>query len=140
MCSELSADGRRIALCPDRDDSPVELWDFQTRRRTCALKASAASHAWSASFNPDGSRLAVGRANGDVEVWDTLTGRLYCSLHVLRSAVYDVCFSPDGSRLTAGGYHMGQVYQWVASSDAEIAAYQRAQQTKAVRQAKGGRK
>jgi WD40 repeat protein len=82
--------------------------------RSALLSAQALDHGGrfadapgglTAAISPDGTLVAVGRGNGDVELWDARThsprGR---SLHTGGQPVYTARFSPDGRLLaTASG-------------------------------------
>jgi WD40 repeat protein len=54
----------------------------------------------SASFSPDGTRLATGSLDGTARVWNTSTGDLIYISPVEQSDVAAVAFSRDGSRVT----------------------------------------
>jgi len=57
---------------------------------------------WTATFSPDGTRLAIGSALGYTRVWDTATWREAATLRGFLNAVDSVAFSPDGQRLATG--------------------------------------
>ena len=65
----------------------------------------------SVTFSPDGDRLATGREDGSVIVWDTATWQETLTLSGHTSAITDLAFSPDGLRLAAGSED-GQVSVW----------------------------
>lgn len=53
------------------------------------------------AFSPDGARLAVGTASGDVCVLDTRDGRTILALPFRDAAITAMDFSPDGTRIAA---------------------------------------
>ena len=72
----------------------------------------------SRAFSPDGVRIACGRVNGSVRVWDSATAQPHGRLMFHPSPVRAVAFSPgDGGRLLLAGCNDGTAWLWdVASS------------------------
>jgi WD40 repeat protein len=58
---------------------------------------------WTATFSPDGTRLAIASALGYARVWDTAAWREEATLRGFLNAVVSVAFSLDGQRLATGG-------------------------------------
>ncbi|KAJ7869306.1 quinon protein alcohol dehydrogenase-like superfamily [Mycena olivaceomarginata] len=56
------------------------------------------------AFSQNSDRVASGSAEGMVQIWDALTGKVQASLLGHRAAVTSVAFSQDGSRLISGSY------------------------------------
>ncbi len=57
----------------------------------------------SVSFSPDSQFLATGSRDGNVRIWDFVTGELYTTLVAHTGGVIDVSFSHDGKLLASGG-------------------------------------
>ena len=75
-----------------------------TTKRTIVLsKAAPGSFIGAAAWSPDGKRLAVGGANGQLTIFDPTTGhqmqRFGQPLHSITALTY----APDGMRLASGG-------------------------------------
>ena len=69
---------------------------------------------WAVAFNPGGTLLATGDADGTVQLWNLATGRPVATIHATTSSVYGVhavAFSPDG-KLLATGEADGTVRAW----------------------------
>jgi WD40 repeat protein/serine/threonine protein kinase len=80
----------------------VLVWDADTGARAITLSASPSAHRL--VFSPDGSRLAVGDADGAVAVWDVAARRALRSRRLHEKGALCLAFSPDGRRLaTASG-------------------------------------
>jgi hypothetical protein len=86
------------------------IWDLMTRQLIRTHPGLAGFHRQAQSdatepfwiaFSPDGERLATGRAEGTVSVWETQTGQEVFHLQGHFSPVRGVAFSPDGRRLVS---------------------------------------
>jgi WD40 repeat protein len=73
----------------------------------------------SASFSPDGRRLALGGADGTVRIWDMPSAQERAVFHENTGDVSHVVFSPDGKRLVSSSIR-GRVVLWDVMSGAEI--------------------
>ena len=73
------------------------LWDANTGKLVAALEGHTEAIR-SATFSPDGQRIATAAADDSARVWDAKTGNV---LRVLKHSdnVYTVRFSPDGTRV-----------------------------------------
>ena len=56
------------------------------------------------AWSPDGSRIAVGGAAPEVNVYDANTGKLVASAKGHTAGIYTVAFSPDGQTLATAGF------------------------------------
>ena len=86
-----------------RPDRPARLLG-RADRRALAPIASLPESVISLAYNPDGTRLAVGSASGEVRLWDAARFRPIGEPMRHQSAVRHVAFSPDGSRLASASY------------------------------------
>jgi WD40 repeat protein len=61
------------------------------------------------AFNRDGSMLAAGSDDGELQIWEVATRKLLHSLKVGWGDVSNPAFSPDGKLVAAGTYADGKV-------------------------------
>jgi eukaryotic-like serine/threonine-protein kinase len=103
-----SPDGRLIAtgsggqFYRGKGGSTVEFWDRETGQRLPTLHRTE-NVVWGLAFSPDGTELALGGTNPQVEVRDAHTGAVRWSKHepTLPQAM-SIAFSPDGKALAVG--------------------------------------
>lgn len=87
------------------EDLRTFLWHFLKRRASgdyVELQGHQGS-VYTAQFSPDGQRIASAGADGDVNVWDTNSGKLVATLPGSGFEINAVTYSPDGSWLAAVG-------------------------------------
>ena len=73
-----------------------------TNSRTSFLKEFAGNDAiYGVGISPDGSIIAGGTSEQNVELWDFATGKKLQTLTGNTGRVYDVYFSPDGKKLVS---------------------------------------
>lgn len=70
-----------------------------------------AADLFAVAFDPDGTRLVTGDADGGVTIWDYATGKALATRRGHEGKVYSVNFSPDSSRIVSGGED-GTVILW----------------------------
>ncbi len=66
------------------------LWTYQ-----------GSSSVFTAAWSPDGKHLALGEADGTVQVRNVVTGTIDFSVHGHTNAVWAVAWSPDGKRIAS---------------------------------------
>jgi WD40 repeat protein len=76
----------------------VAVVDTRSGRLVRGLRGAPA---WAAAFDPTSDRMAVGRANGRVELWNTKQWFSRDTVRFTGGQVVDVDFSPDGTQLAA---------------------------------------
>jgi dipeptidyl aminopeptidase/acylaminoacyl peptidase len=79
----------------------LRFWDLQNGTRINLLAAAPTNDVQSVVFSPDGNRLALGMENGEVSIWDFVTGRRLRSFHEHKKQISPLCFSHDGLRLAS---------------------------------------
>ncbi|MFY9343361.1 MAG: serine/threonine-protein kinase [Planctomycetota bacterium] len=107
----------RLAACPERLRGWEWHWLSGQRDRVFVQLQGCGWPVRSASFSPDGLRVATGVGDG-LQIWDTFDGeRLW---EVSGSDVSDsIAFSPDGRRLVTVGLATARL--WDASNGAKLA-------------------
>jgi WD40 repeat protein/serine/threonine protein kinase len=103
-----SPDGRLIAtgtggpFSAGRGGPNVELWDRETGQRRLTLRGTE-QRIWSLAFSPDGTKLAVGGTDPQIEVRDVQTGKIIWAKHEPQlPQAMSVAFRPDGQSLAVG--------------------------------------
>jgi eukaryotic-like serine/threonine-protein kinase len=102
---EISVDnlGRALDLlgeCPD----DLRGWEWYYLDRYCRIEPlvlRGTNDFHSVSFHPDGDRVAVGCADGTIEIWDLNTEKVVQRLPGHESHVYSVAFSTNPQRLAS---------------------------------------
>jgi WD40 repeat protein/serine/threonine protein kinase len=89
-----SADGRWLATCGGGD---MHVVDTTTWRSIF----SVGSRIRSLSFDPGGSRLAIGTASGDAAIWAVPDGKRIRHLREVGESVDRIAWSPDGALVVA---------------------------------------
>jgi WD40 repeat protein len=117
-----SADGRILALAGNRPG--VQFWDVETGIELESLEAGMGS-VRSATFSPDGKRLAVGtsksqRQRAIVAIWEWPARRRLADLGPFEGSINALAFSPDGSRLVIADAS-GQTLLWDVAAGRTLA-------------------
>jgi WD40 repeat protein len=121
----ISRDGKTLALGTHFTRGPsgaVRLWDLE-RDETVEVPPVLNDWATALAFSPDGRRLAVGTADGSVELWDVGDARRRVRLPLPPQTparyVAALAFSPDGGRLAAACWD-GTVKLWDVAARALV--------------------
>jgi len=84
----------------------LRFFDLQNGKQLDLLAAGPTNDVQSVVFSPDGNRLALGMENGQVSIWDFVTGNLLRRFqqHSASARIKVLCFSHDGLLLASGGF------------------------------------
>jgi WD40 repeat protein len=121
MSATFSPDGRRLATCSS--DRTVRLWQMdgispvpsgtsdppsvESRALAgtydaCQVLRGHSGEVFTASFHPDGTRLATAGRDRAIWLWDLTRGDDVARLQGHTSFVWSLAFSPDGKTLVSG--------------------------------------
>jgi WD40 repeat protein len=101
------------------DDVAVGTWNLSDGARIAALPLTGASGVTAVAFSPNGTTLATGDANGNIQLWNTATRQeTGVPMSSDTQPVDAVAFSPDGS-LVAAASSDGNVQVWSAATQQE---------------------
>ncbi len=78
----------------------IVVWDLNQARIRHRLKCDCGDQRC-VRFSPDGKQLLCGGRDGELRVWNSLTGEETASFHEHRGRVYTAAFSADGQRITS---------------------------------------
>jgi WD40 repeat protein len=103
------------------DGEAIALWDV--RDPSSPRKVATLPHqSGQATFNPDGTIMAIGNADGVPELWDVSDSSHPARIARLvghRGSAYRVAFSPDGRVLATGSYDKS-VRLWNLSATVDV--------------------
>ena len=89
---------------------------------TTFLTTQSASSVFSVAWSPDGKHLALGYADGSVQVCDATNGKKDFTVQGHSSHVWALAWSPDGKRLASASWdHTVQV--WDAGTGTSLLTY-----------------
>ena len=95
-----SSDGRLVANSGPYDHAgPIDVRDAITG--DCVAHFEGLYNG--VSFHPDSIRIAAGREDGGIDIFDVHTSRRVTRIEAHKGACWDLAFSPDGTRLASGG-------------------------------------
>jgi WD40 repeat protein len=118
----VSPDGRLLAAVSDSGEGGI--WETQSAQRVATLQGFVLGMT-SATFSPDGKRLAIGsNGNEAVKLWDVEGVHELLTLRGEGSIFVSVAFSPDGHTLAAANAN-GILHIWHPPSADDIACAER---------------
>jgi WD40 repeat protein len=94
-----SPDGEYFAASPDR--YALKIWSLRNGKLMQTIRTSFTGAVNSLAFAPNGLSIATGHYDGEIRVWNTLTGELILSLQT-PGVVESLAFSSDGTVLASG--------------------------------------
>lgn len=74
----------------------------QTNKKVMNVMKGHTSVVTSATFSPDGTKIAAGLWDKTIRMWDTATGSMLWTLEGHTSLVALVSFSPDSTKIASG--------------------------------------
>jgi WD40 repeat protein len=115
-----SPDGRLFAVTGSSQtgEGNATVWDAASRKRLYTLASFGGLEISTVAFSPDGSRIALGEADGTGGLWSTVTREQLASYLGPTSSVISMSFSPDG-RYVAAASSDGSTNVWRASGPEE---------------------
>jgi eukaryotic-like serine/threonine-protein kinase len=127
-----------VAFSPDSQrivtgswDSTAKVWETASGRELLTLNGHNGGVS-SVAFSADGQRIVTGSDDNTAKVWEAASGRELLPLKGHNGGVLSVAFSPNGQRIVTGSRdQMAKV--WEAASAVQVAAWQREDNTGAVR-------
>ncbi len=110
-------EGKAIAWSPDgsklvsASDQGLTFWDTVTGQLIETWSANTQPRYNAVDWSPDGQLIAVAGFDGQVAIWDAMTGERLRVLTEHQLGVTRVAWSPDGSILASGSWD-GSVILW----------------------------
>ncbi|HEY7427743.1 MAG TPA: protein kinase [Gemmataceae bacterium] len=100
-----SPDGRTLASVHNlgRVESEIKLWSMPSGTQLTNIPFSTESSAVSVAFSSDGTRIAVGQANGNISLCDAVTGRILNSWSGHQGYVPSITCGHKDAVLVSGG-------------------------------------
>ena len=102
----------------------IEVFDVASAEQVSHLGSSDRAGVLALDWAPDGSRLAGGRADGTIRLWDPDAGRELLELRGHDSRISSLSFNADGSRLVSGDWD-GHARVWALRVDELVDIAQR---------------
>src|SRR6266702_8235763 len=89
---------------------------------TTFLTSQSDSSVFSVAWSPDGKRLALGYADGSVQIRNATSGKIDFTVQGHTGHIWTVAWSPDGKRLASASWdHTVQV--WDTSTGTSLLTY-----------------
>ena len=92
-------------------DGTVRIWESEEMQLRCQFRVEGRFLFGAMNFSPDGLWLATGSQNGQVDLWDSWTGKHVRAVGSHRNEIYTLNFGCDSRILVSGGSD-DICYQW----------------------------
>ena len=115
-CVASSANRNLVAL---RQRAELAIWDLSTNQIVRQRRGKQMDHRV-AAFSPDGTVLAIGYGNGNIELWDVGTLELRRTLPGPSQGVHDFTFTHDGRTLISVYTWEGTARLWDVATGEEL--------------------
>jgi WD40 repeat protein/tRNA A-37 threonylcarbamoyl transferase component Bud32 len=105
-----------------RSDGELTVWDSESFEVINSGDFGGSCEITTSAFSSDGSRMAIGYADGELAICRITPPGIERSIRAHRDAVFAIAFSPDGLRVATGGND--QVLKvWDVESGSELLAF-----------------
>jgi len=100
---DVASSGELLTINPSANNKHIQALDVGDVN---GLRQTLSSVAPSLAFSPDGRQIASGHFSGEINIWDTATGKLLMTLKGHKIPVFSIAFSPDGKRMASRAYEV----------------------------------
>lgn len=101
----VSRDGKLLAASEQPYDGLVTVWDLEMTRKLHTLRHPRG--AWSVAFDADASRLVTACHDGQIRIWNPITGVQVRNISAHAGGILGLAFTIDGKRLASAGRNLG---------------------------------
>lgn len=100
-------------------DRSLIIWDIDGRHAEIERLTENTSRVYASNMSADGRFIASGATNGDIIIWEAISGEVLHRIQSTAGIVYDVAFSSDSTRL-ASAHEDGTIALWDTTSGDNI--------------------
>ncbi len=122
---EVSADGQQIAVGTGNiftPDNRVLLWDIQTKHLIQSFQDESLGNVLTLTYQVDGTLLAIGDANGNLFLWNTLSDTLFNTWQAHNGELLSITFI-DNQTLATGGKD-GMIHVWDSATGDKLNTFE----------------
>jgi WD40 repeat protein len=98
------------------DDFALNIWDTTSGSLNLVEQIMIEGGARSLGWSPDGTKIAIGRFDSRISVWDTTNQQLTTSVEGHGHRVTAITWSSDGSQIFSFGVFEGGIITWNATT------------------------
>ncbi len=102
--------GETLAVGIDNKD--IQMWDVDTQKRVRIIKTRHKYAICKLAFSPDGNYVTSGDTGGNIQVWDTKTGKNVAKYKGHKGNINVLVFSKNSNYLASTGLYDGTIYLW----------------------------